>query len=157
MPGSAFRTVGGPLSALLDEYRTKLADMLKAAHDYCSTGYKAQRPTQENVDYLWTHRKVDINLIHRRQPTASGDYVAEFAVREKNSPTVLWYAHFHYADTDAPDSAYRVAHLKLASQRFLLQKDLVREAGASDEAVVRVIYASVTPPLDHKLFLSLLG
>ncbi|PRW86659.1 hypothetical protein C7A11_18785 [Pseudomonas simiae] len=145
------------VSALLDEYRTKLADMLKAAHDYCSTGYKAQRPTQENVDYLWTHRKVDINLIHRRQPTASGDYVAEFAVREKNSPTVLWYAHFHYADTDAPDSAYRVAHLKLASQRFLLQKDLVREAGASDEAVVRVIYASVTPPLDHKLFLSLLG
>ncbi|MGH2419838.1 hypothetical protein EJ576_22365 [Pseudomonas sp. C 49-2] len=143
--------------SLLDDYRTKVADMLEAAHDYCSKGYKAQRPTQENVDYLWTHRKVDINLVHRRELTASGDYVAEFAVREKNSPTVLWYAHFHYADMDALDSAYRVAHLKLASQRFLLQKDLVREAGASDEAVVKVIYASVTPPLDHKLFLSLLG
>lgn len=145
------------VSALLADYRAKVAGMLEAARDYCSAGYKIQRPTQENVDYLWTHRKVDINLVHRRQPTASGDYVAEFAVREKNSPTVLWYAHFHYADTNAPDSAYRVAHLKMASQRFLLQKDLVREAGTSDEAVVRVIYAAVTPPLDHKLFLSLLG
>ncbi|WP_124377453.1 dermonecrotic toxin domain-containing protein [Pseudomonas synxantha] len=143
--------------ALLDDYRAQVAGMLEAAHDYCSIGYQAQRPTQENLDYLWTHRKVDINLVHRREPTASGDYVAEFSVRAKHSPTVLWYAHFHYADTDAPDSAYQVAHLKLASQRFLLQKDLVREAGASDEAVVRVIYAPVTQPLDHKLFLGLLG
>jgi len=143
--------------ALLTEYRATVASMREAAHDYCSTGYKAQRPTQENVDYLWTHRKVDINLVHHREPTASGDYVAEFAIREKNQPDVLWYAHFHYADTQAADSDYRVAHLKLAGQRYLLQKDLVREAGPSDAAVVRVIYAPVTPPLDHKLFLNLLG
>ena len=54
------------------------------------------------------------------------------------------------------DSAYRVAHLKLAQQRFLLQKDLVRDAGANDRAVLKVIYAHVTPPLDQKLFLGLL-
>lgn len=101
--------------ALLAEYRARVASMLEAAHDYCSTGYKAQRPTQENVDYLWTHRKVDINLVHRRQPTASGDYVAEFDVREKGKIAVLWYAHFHYADTQVEDDAYSVAHLKLAS------------------------------------------
>lgn len=144
------------VSTLLAEYRAQAASMFEEARNYCSTGYKAQRPTQENVDYLWTHRKVDINLVHRRQPTASGDYVAEFAVREKHSPTVLWYAHFHYADTDAPDSAYRVAHLKMASQRFLLQKDLVREAGPGDGALLKVIYTPITAPLDHKLFLGLL-
>lgn len=145
------------VSALLREYRTEVASMLEEGRGYCSTGYKAQRPTQENVDYLWTHRKVDINLVHRRQLTASGDYVAEFSVREKNQPNVLWYAHFHYADTDVVDSAYSVAHLKLAHQRFLLQKDLVREAGSNDSAVLKVIYADVTPPLDQKLFLGLLA
>ncbi|OPA94353.1 hypothetical protein BFW88_08935 [Pseudomonas fluorescens] len=143
--------------ALLAHYRAEVAGMRGKATDYCSTGYKAQRPTQENVDYLWTHRQVDINLVHRRQPTAVGDYVAEFAVREKNSPTVLWYAHFHYADTEAPNTGYSVAHLKLANQRFLLQKDLVRDAVADDGALLRVIYAPVTPPLDQKLFLGLLG
>lgn len=141
---------------LLDHYRAEVASLLEEGRDYRSTGYKAQRPSQENVDYLWTHRQVDINLVHGRQLTASGDYVAEFAVREKNASTVLWYAHFHYADTEVADSAYRVAHLKLAQQRFLRQKDLVRDAGANDRAVLKVIYADVTPPLDQKLFLGLL-
>lgn len=141
---------------LLDHYRAEVASLLVEGRDYRSTGYKAQRPSQENVDYLWTHRQVDINLVHGRQLTASGDYVAEFAVREKNASTVLWYAHFHYADTEVADSAYRVAHLKLAQQRFLRQKDLVRDAGANDRAVLKVIYADVTPPLDQKLFLGLL-
>lgn len=145
------------VAALLGEYSSEVASLLEEGRDYRSTGYKAQRPSQENVDYLWTHRKVDINLVHRRQPTASGDYVAEFSVREKHQPHVLWYAHFHYADTEVADDAYRVAHLKLAHQRFLLQKDLVRDSGANDSAVLKVIYADVTPPLDHKLFLGLLA
>lgn len=145
------------VAGLLVEYRAEAASLLEEGRDYRSTGYKTQHPSQENLDYLWTHRKVDINLVHRRQLTASGDYVAEFAVREKDAIKVLWYAHFHYADTEVADSAYRVAHLKLAHQRFLLQKDLVRDAGANDSAVLKVIYAPVTPPLAHKLFLSLLG
>jgi hypothetical protein len=142
--------------ALLGGYRREVNSMTAKARSYCGSGYKAQRPTQENVDYLWTHGQVDINLVHRRQLTASGDYVAEFSVREKHTPTVLWYAHFHYADGVVADSAYSVAHLKLRDQRYLLQKDLLRNAGSSDGALLRVVYAPVSPPLDHKLFLTLL-
>ena len=43
------------------------------------------------------------------------------------------------------------------SQCSPLQKDPVRDAAANDRAVLKVIYADVTPPLDHKLFLGLLA
>ncbi|WP_330211033.1 hypothetical protein [Pseudomonas sp. AM4(2022)] len=43
----------------------------------------------------------------------------------------------------------------IASQCSLLQKDPVRDAGANDGAVLKAIYADVTPRLDHKLFLGL--
>jgi len=47
--------------------------------------------------------------------------------KAKKPPTVLWYAHFHYASADAPPARYTRAHLKLAEQRKYTQKDLLKQ------------------------------
>ncbi|MCT6971893.1 hypothetical protein, partial [Salmonella enterica] len=74
----------------------------------------------------------DINLTSLadpQRPTLSGDFFTEYAVydKAKKPPTVLWYAHFHYASADAPPARYTRAHLKLAEQRKYTQKDLLKQ------------------------------
>ncbi|AZF21322.1 Permease of the drug/metabolite transporter (DMT) superfamily [Pseudomonas sp. R3-52-08] len=123
---------------------------------HCIEGYKAQRPRQENIDYLRRHGAVDIGLVHGPQRTAAKDYVSEFAVREKNAQTVLWYAHFHYSSPTSAGSEYTAAHLKRPEHRFLTLKDLIVKAGADSKSIVRDLYNPVTAPLDQQLFLSLL-
>ncbi|WP_321847421.1 dermonecrotic toxin domain-containing protein [Pseudomonas paraveronii] len=153
---------------LIDEYQAQARDMLRLAERVCSEGYKRQWPTQESLDYLWQHQQIDINLTSLadpQRPTLSGDFFTEYAVYDKaqKPPTVLWYAHFHYASADAPPAHYTRAHLKLAEQRKYTQKDLLKqhvqaslrnpqEPGA--EPIRRIVYVLITPPVDQ-LFLAI--
>ncbi len=122
----------------------------------CIEGYKAQRPRQENIDYLRAHAAVDIGLVHGPQRTAANDFVTEFAVREKNALTVLWYAHFHYSRADVPPGEYTKAHLKRPEHRFITLKDLLAQADTDSRAIARNLYNPITAPLDQRLFLSLM-
>ena len=136
--------------------RQEALDIRSKAQRHCSEGYKAQRPRAENIDYLRAHGAVDIGLVHGPQPTAAQDYVTEFAVREKNSLTVLWYAHFHYSSTTSAPEAYTAAHLKRPEHRFITFKDLLAQAGTDNRKIVRDLYSPISPPLDRRLFLDLL-
>ncbi len=140
----------------VERLRLRAHELHAQARQDCIEGYKAQRPRQENIDYLRTHAAIDIGLVHGPQRTAAGDYVTEFAVREKNALTVLWYAHFHYARAGVPAAEYTKAHLKRPEHRFITLKDLLAQAGNDNRAIVRDLYNPITAPLDQRLFLSLL-
>lgn len=154
--------------ALIDDFQVHAKDMQRTAQNRCSAAYKRQLPTLESLDYLWRHKEIDINLTSLadpQRPTLSGDFFTEYAVYDKalRPPTVLWYAHFHYASADAPPAQYTRAHLKLASQRKYTQKDLLKqhvqaqlraqlEPGA--ESIETIVYVLLTPPQDQ-LFLAI--
>ncbi|QLG93779.1 hypothetical protein HZF02_18285 [Pseudomonas yamanorum] len=140
----------------VERLRERARVIRKQGVQHCIDGYKAQRPRQEHVDYLRRHGAVDIGLIHGPQRTATKDYVSEFAVREKNAQTVLWYAHFHYSSPGSASGEYTAAHLKRPEHRFLTLKDLIVQAGTDSKTIVRELYSPVTAPLDQQLFLGLL-
>ncbi|ASV39140.1 hypothetical protein CI807_24015 [Pseudomonas sp. NS1(2017)] len=154
--------------ALIDEYLAQARDMTRLAESACSDAYKRQWPTQESLKYLWDHRQIDINLTSTadpQRPTLSGDFFTEYAVydKAKKPPTVLWYAHFHYASADASPSSYTRAHLKLMEQRKYTQKDLLKQhvqANLRDpqapgaQPVTNILYVLITPPVDN-LFLAI--
>jgi len=153
---------------LITEYRAHARDITRWAEQVCSEGYKRQRPTLEGLDYLWRHKQIDINLTSAadpNRPTLSGDFFTEYAVYDKaqKPPTVLWYAHFHYASANAEPSTYTRAHLKLPEQRKYTQKDLLKQHVQADllkgkepgaEPISKIVYVLITPPQDQ-LFLAI--
>lgn len=139
---------------LVKQWRAQADDLLKKARQHCADGYKVLPPKPENIDYLWKHGFVDINLVRRDTATKSGDVFTEYAVRDKGKVDVLWYAHFHYPVKGSPRNLYTAAHLKIPSQRAKTQKDLIAEAG-NNRVVEQIVRARIGPPLDEKLFLKL--
>lgn len=142
------------LPSELQALRDNAAQTRLKGQQACIEGYKAQRPRQDNIEYLVKHQAVDIGLVQALKRTAAKDYLTEFAIREKNSVKVLWYAHFHY--DQATSSTYSVAHLKRPEHRFMIFKDLIAQAGADNTVIVRDLYSPITAPGDQRLFLSLL-
>ncbi|WP_454845805.1 dermonecrotic toxin domain-containing protein [Pseudomonas farris] len=140
----------------LESLRNKATETRFKGQQHCIEGYKAQRPRQESIEYLWNHQSVDIGLVQALKRTAANDYLTEFAIREKNSTKVLWYAHFHYARPDSVATGYQVAHLKRPEQRFLTLKDLIAQAGPDNKVIIRDLYSPISPPQDQRLFLNLL-
>lgn len=133
------------------------------ARQVCSEGYLLQRPSASKVDYLWTHGFVDINLVKKRVPLKAGDYLTEYAIREKSKikPGIkpeeadLWYAHFHYPSVETPAATPAFGHLKTKAERRYTRKELIEQARANNRAVINLEKALVAAPLDQKLFLGL--
>ncbi len=152
----------GP-KARSDEFRANARDLLRQAKELCSAAYKRQLPTMEALDYLWRQKAIDINLTSAAdpgRPTLRGDFFTEYAVYDKaqRPPSVLWYAHFHYAKADAAPAQYTRAHLKLPEQRKYTQKDLLRQhlqSGSQGAMPLgKIVYVLITPPQDQ-LFLAI--
>ncbi|WP_395607112.1 dermonecrotic toxin domain-containing protein [Pseudomonas sp. B22129] len=137
------------------QWKNAAKEMRQRAITHRCEGYLRQEPRAENVDYLWTHGRVDIGLVNRGKQLKGGDFLTEYAVREKNSLKVLWYAHFHYPTLNAPRNGYSAAHLKLPEQRYLTRKDLVAQAGRDNKRINGIVHAKISPPQDQKLFLNL--
>lgn len=144
------------LAGALETLRSGAAQARLKGQQHCIEGFKAQRPREENIQYLRDHQAVDIGLVQALKRTAAKDYLTEFAIREKNSLKVLWYAHFHYAQASSTPASYSVAHLKRPEHRFITLKDLIAKAGADNTVIVRDLYSPITAPRDQRLFLSLL-
>ncbi|AKA86295.1 hypothetical protein [Pseudomonas synxantha] len=140
---------------LIKQYRDEAASAQKLAREVCAEGYKRQLPKASNVAYLWRHGFVDINLAKSREPLAAGDFLSEYAVYEKGTPHVLWYAHFHYPTVQTPAAQHSFGHLKLPAERLLTRKQLIERAVAENRAVVNLDKATIRPPLDKQLFLDL--
>ncbi|WP_248730554.1 DUF6543 domain-containing protein [Pseudomonas sp. MWU13-2517] len=141
--------------ALVETWKSAAKAMRERAITHRCDGYLRQLPRAENIDYLWTHGRVDISLVKRGKKLKGADFLTEYAIREKNSVNVLWYAHFHYPNTTTAQNAYSAAHLKLPEQRYMTQKDLVENAGRNNQPFNSIVRAKIEPPLDQKLFLTL--
>lgn len=142
-------------AALIKQYRGEAASAQKLAREMCAEGYKQQLPKASNVAYLWRHGFVDINLAKSREPLAAGDFLSEYAVYEKGTLHVLWYAHFHYPAVQTPTAQYSFGHLKLPADQLFTRKQLIEKAAAENRAVVNLDKATIRPPLDKELFLDL--
>ncbi|NCE90806.1 dermonecrotic toxin domain-containing protein [Pseudomonas sp. L13] len=133
------------------------------ARQVCSEGYLQQRPSASKVDYLWTHGFVDINLVQNRFPLSTGDYLTEYAIREKSKikpgmkpeEADLWYAHFHYPTRETPAATPAFGHLKTKAERLFTRRQLIEQARANNRAVINLDKALIGAPLDQKLFLGL--
>jgi hypothetical protein len=143
------------INNVLESLRNTASETRLKGQQHCIEGYKAQRPRQESIEYLRDRQAVDIGLVQALKRTAAKDYLTEFAIREKNSETVLWYAHFHYAQANSAPSTYTIAHLKRPEHRFITLKDLIALAGPDNKVIIRDLYSPITPPRDRRLFLDL--
>ncbi|WPN44937.1 dermonecrotic toxin domain-containing protein [Pseudomonas sp. P8_241] len=147
--------VGDDAAVLAKTLQEEASEVTRIGRQYCAEGYKKQRPQVQKVDFLWRYGFVDISEVTRLKKLATGDYLTEYAIREKNSPNVLWFAHFHYPSLDTPHASYSFAHLKIPAQRFQTYKDLLRQAAADNTTVVNLRKSIIEPPLDERLFLNL--
>jgi hypothetical protein len=143
------------INNVLESLRNTASETRLKGQQHCIEGYKAQRPRQESIEYLRDRQAVDLGLVQALKRTAAKDYLTEFAIREKNSETVLWYAHFHYAQANSAPSTYTIAHLKRPEHRFITLKDLIALAGPDNKVIIRDLYSPITPPRDRRLFLDL--
>ena len=114
-----------------------------------------QLPKAENIDYLHKKGFIDINLVKSRKPLAAGDFLTEYSVKDKQTLTVLWYAHFHYPTALTPAAQHSFAHLKLPEQQSLTRRQVIEQAAADNRTAVLMDKALIKPPLDQKLFLKL--
>lgn len=144
-------------------WRAAANAMIGLARELCGEGYKQQRPKAANIAYLWRHGFVDINLVRSRIALKAGDYLTEYAVRDKarikegkkGEDTVLWYAHFHYPSVDTPALKPAFGHLKTREERRFTRKELIEQARLDNRSVVNLDKAVINPPLDRELFLRL--
>ncbi|WLH76045.1 hypothetical protein PSH70_11405 [Pseudomonas fluorescens] len=150
-------------TALRNHVLEEAASATQKAREVCSEGYKLQRPKAANIAYLWKYGFVDINLVRSRIKLKAGDYLTEYAIRDKSlikagkkaDETVLWYAHFHYPSEHAPASQPAFGHLKTRAERLFTRRELIEQSRANNRAVVNLDKAEIKPPLDQTLFLGL--
>ena len=141
-------------ATLVEQWQNAATDMRQQAIAHRCDGYLRQAPRPENIDYLWTHGRVDIGVVKRYKKLNGEDFLTEYAIRDKTGKD-LWFAHFHYPSANTPVGDYSAAHLKIPEQRYLTQKDLVRQAGQDNTSIERIVRTQIKPPLDQKLFLKL--
>ncbi|MGF6098750.1 dermonecrotic toxin domain-containing protein [Pseudomonas sp. 18175] len=150
-------------STLINTFRDEAQSLRRLAQTVCSEAFKQQRPKAANIEYLWRHGLVDINLVKRRTPLKGGGFLTEYAVRDKQKirdgkrgdDNVLWYAHFHYAKANTPAFEPAFGHLKTKEERLFTRKELIEQARANHREVVNLEKVVIKPPLDRELFLKL--
>nr|WP_319528299.1 DUF6543 domain-containing protein [Pseudomonas laurentiana] len=119
---------------------------------------KRQLPTAARMAYLHEQNEITIARTVTRKPLKDKqqrlvDYLDEYEIRDKDGE-VLWYAHFHYASTDAAERDFSAAHVKTREQRR--QGLQWQKAQASDGRHVIAIYrAKLDKKTANDLFLSL--
>ncbi|KRP58721.1 dermonecrotic toxin domain-containing protein [Pseudomonas trivialis] len=145
------RPVTEPVTAALKRFGAEALHLRNAAQRYRDEGYKRQAPTPDKVFTLWRDGELDIQLTKARETTSAQDFLTEYAIRDKATNKVLWYAHFHYAKKTDADLVYVAAHLKRADQRYVGLKAQLQQAG-NNQAVVRIWRSRISQEMARKLF-----
>lgn len=128
------------------QWRVDAQQMKAAGQHYRITGYLKQSPTVHNVEYLWHAKAVDIKQIKAREATNAKDFLSEYAVSDRESASVLWYAHFHYNNAVGLNTAYTSGHLKRADQRYVGFMAQLAQARSNSSKVIRIWRSKI--PID---------
>lgn len=144
-------TGAGTLSKNLDTAATALYDK---GHETRVQMIKEQPPTAARIEWLKGQKEVEIlkKGTRRRLKGPSRDYLDEYEVLDHKTRKVLWYAHFHYADSTAAVESFTAAHVKTAAQRLLGGAFDVR--GNSDQELIAIYRSEISRPLASSLFFS---
>ncbi|MGR3886618.1 dermonecrotic toxin domain-containing protein [Pseudomonas sp. 1152_12] len=113
---------------------------------------KQQPPTAARVEWLHAQGLVKIaKVINRRRRKGPGkDYLDEYEIRDSQSQSVLWYAHFHYAAPKTEVEYFTAAHLKTREQRKL--GGAVQRIGTSDKDQIAIYRSEISPQLARSVF-----
>ena len=93
-------------------------------------------PTHGNLQYLIDQNFVQISGLGKRIASQGErqDFFQEYVINDKQGrPT--WYAHFHYAQANAPKQNYTIAHLKTKVQRRQSYFSQLNKANSPQKAV----------------------
>jgi hypothetical protein len=116
---------------------------------------KRQPPTAARIE--WLHSKNEVNIVsvsaRRRLKGPRKDYLQEYEVRDTATASVLWYAHFHYAQIKDDFMAYTAAHLKTGEQRLLGGHTHI-SATSSNQETIEIYRSQISPQLARSLFFS---
>lgn len=134
------------------QWRAQALQMKTAGKQYRIAGHKKQSPTVGAVEYLWHERAVDIGVTKNRERTNAKDFLSEYAIRDRDSGNVLWYAHFHYDSLTSAKTAYTSGHLKRAAQRNVGFKAQLEQYRHNSAKVIAIWRSKIPPTLAHKLF-----
>lgn len=114
--------------ANLDSAATEPAGLLTHARTLRVTGRDMRvaqikrgiEPNEGQLVYLLEQGRVELQRLPGPRALKSGDHLQEYAVLDLDDPAraPLWYAHFHYRDSQTPFEQYDAAHLKLATDRY---------------------------------------
>jgi hypothetical protein len=148
-------TEGGPGSVVvlvkqLNDAATKLYNQGRVTRISMT---KLQPPTAERVRWLQSEGQVDIvkNPGRRLLKSRKRDYLEEYEVRDHSNQSVLWYAHFHYAEPASPAQTFTAAHLKTVQQRLLGGASESRHAN-DDLQAISSYRSEISPQLATSLF-----
>ncbi|AZE86650.1 hypothetical protein C4J98_5285 [Pseudomonas orientalis] len=103
--------------------RKKLEDAAKELYQHANalmqTMIKQQPPTIAGVEWLRKHNLITIKRTakRRRLKSSTKDYLDEYALTDRATDTVLWYAHFHYSSAQAYADRFLQARLKTPTER----------------------------------------
>lgn len=134
------------------QWRAQALQMKTAGKQYRIAGHKKQSPTVGTVDYLWHEKAVDIGLVKARERTNAKDFLSEYAIRDRDTGNVLWYAHFHYDSLTSAKTAYTSGHLKRAAQRNVGFKAQLEQYRHNSAKVIAIWRSKIPPTLAHTLF-----
>ncbi len=148
-------TDGGPGSAVivakqLNDEATRLYSLGRVTRISMT---KLQPPTAERVLWLQSEGQVDIvkNPGRRLLKSRKRDYLEEYEIRDHSSQSVLWYAHFHYAQPASPAQTFTAAHLKTVQQRLLGGATEARHAN-EDLQAISIYRSEISAQLATTLF-----
>ncbi len=113
---------------------------------------KRQAPTAERLDWLHSQGLITITKVGNRRPLKGPrkDYLDEYEIGDKESGTVLWYAHFHYETKSAALENFTKGHLKTREQRRLGGSH--QRTGPSDWDMIEIHRSSIGAQLAKALF-----
>lgn len=115
---------------------------------------KRQPPNAARVD--WMHRQGLIEIVktlsRRALKGPQKDYLDEYEIRDKETGTVLWYAHFHYPTKGAALEDFAKGHLKTREQQRLGGSR--QRTGPSDWDMIEIHRSTISDQLAKSLFFS---
>ena len=113
---------------------------------------KQQPPTAARVEWLHSQGLIKIGKTFSRRAVKGPPkgYLDEYEVRDKETNTVLWYAHFHYATKGAALEKFEKGHLKTREQQRLGGSR--QRTGPSDWEMIEIHRSSIGDQLAKSLF-----
>ena len=120
-----------PQSPVIEQLRNKAVELIATGRRMRTRqSLRSKNPTDGMLDDLISQNAAEIRKTSAlktlgKRPDRRTDYLQEYEIWDMTAtpPTLLWYAHFHYAKPAPAFLEFEKAHLKLPEHRALTHAD----------------------------------